>query len=63
MRFYTKKCKVKHLGLRNIMAKYTLCGAELGESELENDLDVLMNKRLNNTTQSGLMLLTKRAES
>lgn len=40
------KCKIMHMGLRSIKAKYTVDGVELGESDLGKDMDILVEKKI-----------------
>ena len=51
MKFNVDKCKVMHLGTKNMHATYTLGGVCLGESVMEKDLGVLVDHRLNNSMQ------------
>lgn len=46
-----EKCKVMHLGAKNINANYSLGGKPLGESRMEKDLGVLIDDRFSNSTQ------------
>ncbi|KAE8636156.1 hypothetical protein XENTR_v10002860 [Xenopus tropicalis] len=46
MRFNVVKCKVMHLGCKNIQATYTLNGTALGKSIMEKDLGVLVDNKL-----------------
>ena len=51
MRFNVEKCKIMHLGGKNMNAIYTLGGEPLGESRMEKDLGVLVDDRLSNGMQ------------
>ena len=51
MRFNVDKCKVMHLGAKNMHAFYILRGVQLGESIAEKDLGVLVDHKLNNGKQ------------
>uniref|UniRef100_A0A803KBH9 Reverse transcriptase domain-containing protein n=1 Tax=Xenopus tropicalis TaxID=8364 RepID=A0A803KBH9_XENTR len=46
MRFNVDKCKVMHLGCKNMQAPYTLNGTALGKSIMEKDLGVLVDNKL-----------------
>ena len=51
MRFNVDKCKVMHLGAKNMHASYILGGVELGGSVVEKDLGVLVDHKLNDGMQ------------
>ena len=51
MRFNVDKCKVMHLGAKNMHASYILGGVQLGGSVVEKDLGVLVDHKLNNGMQ------------
>ena len=51
MRFNVDKCKVMHLGAKNMHASYMLGGVQLGGSVVEKDLGVLVDHKLNNGMQ------------
>ena len=46
MEFNVEKCKVMHVGGRNRGFKYKMAGQDLGETELEKDLGVLVSDNL-----------------
>uniref|UniRef100_A0A803K2X2 Reverse transcriptase domain-containing protein n=1 Tax=Xenopus tropicalis TaxID=8364 RepID=A0A803K2X2_XENTR len=46
MRFNVDKCKVMHLGCKNMQAPYTLNGTALGKSIMEKELGVLVDNKL-----------------
>ena len=54
MKFNTAKCKLSHLGLRNLSLIYRLEGAVLESSPTEKDLGVLVDEKLNMTQQCAL---------
>ena len=46
MEFNVEKCKVTHVGGRNSGFKYKMAGQDLGETELDKDLGVLVSDNL-----------------
>ena len=51
MAFNVQKCKVMHLGKKNIQAEYTMNGVALETTEVERDIGVLMSDNLKPSTQ------------
>jgi len=51
MPFNATKCKVIHVGHRNLQFDYQPGGVSLGETEVEKDLGVLMHQSLKPTKQ------------
>ena len=47
MAFNVDKCKVLRLGKSNPRRKYFMDGKELGETEVEKDLGVMVHQSLN----------------
>ena len=62
MRFNVNKCKVMHLGAKNMHESYILGGVQLGGSIVEKDLGVLVDHKLNNGMQCQAAV-SKRAKS
>ena len=62
IRFNVEKCKIMHLGRKNMNAIYSLGREPLGESRMEKDLGVLVDDRLGNMACNAKLLLKKQTE-
>ena len=51
MAFYVSKCKVMHVGRRNIRYEYEMCGTKLAAVDEEKDLGVWIHSSMKPTTQ------------